>query len=258
MPQTAALVDALKSELRARKLTYAQVATHLAMSEASVKRMFSRNEFTLERIDAICAFLGIEFTDLARTLGGSGGEVSRLTELQERELVADPKLMLVALCTLAQMPFERIVSDYELSEAECVKLLLRLDRLKFIELLPGNRIRLLASRAFAWIPDGPIQRLFKAQLSQDFLKSSFGGDQDTLVLVNGTVSKATAAMLHARLRRVASELAEKRIDDAKLPTSERVPLTLLVAARPWEPEYLARYRRKRARAGRLATPGRAL
>ena len=259
MPQTAALVDALKSELRARKLTYAQVASHLAMSEASVKRMFSRNEFTLERIDAICAFLGVEFTDLARTLGGApDGEVSRLTELQEKELVADPKLMLVALCTLAQMPFERIVSDYELSEAECVKLLLRLDRLKFIELLPGNRIRLLASRAFAWIPDGPIQRLFKAQLSQDFLKSSFGGEQDTLVLVNGTVSKATAAMLHARLRRVASDLAEKRIDDAKLPTTERVPLTLLVAARPWEPEYLARYRRKRAGAARLATPGRAL
>ena len=76
--------------------------------------------------------------------------------------------------------------------------------------------------------------------------------------MNGTVSKATAAMLHARLRRVASDLAEKRIDDAKLPTTERVPLTLLVAARPWEPEYLARYRRKRAAAARLATPGRAL
>ena len=245
MPQTAALVDALKSELRARKRTYAQVATHLAMSEASVKRMFSRNEFTLERIDAICAFLGVEFTDLARTLGGGGAEISRLTEQQEKELVADPKLMLVALCTLAQMPFERIVSAYALSEAECVKLLLRLDKLKFIELLPGNRIRLLASRAFAWIPDGPIQRLFKSQLSQDFLRSDFGGD-DTLVLVNGALSRASAAALHAKLRRVASEFAEMRIDDAKLPASERVPLTLLVAARPWEPEFLARYRRKRA------------
>jgi hypothetical protein len=127
-----------------------------------------------------------------------------------------------------------------------VKLLLRLDRLQFIELLPGNRIRLLASRAFAWIPDGPIQRLFKSQLSQDFLKSGFGGGTDTLVLVNGAVSKASAAMLQARLRRVASDFAEMRIDDARLPAAERVPMTLLVAARPWEPEYLARYRRKRA------------
>ena len=249
MPQTAALVDALKRELRTRKLTYAQVAVHLAMSEASVKRMFSRQEFTLGRIDAICGFLGLEFTDLARTLGGApGGELSRLSEEQERELVADPRLMLVALCTLAQMPYERIIATYALSEAECVKLLLRLDRLKFIELLPGNRIRLLVSRAFAWIPDGPIQRLFKSQLSQDFLKSGFGGEHETLVLVNGAVSKASAAALHARLRRVASDFAEMRIDDAKRPAAERVPLTLLVAARPWEPESLARYRRRRATA----------
>ena len=54
MAQTAALVDAIKRELRARQLTYAQVARHLGYSEAGVKRMFSRGEFTLERIDRIC------------------------------------------------------------------------------------------------------------------------------------------------------------------------------------------------------------
>lgn len=248
MAQTVALVEALKRELRARQLTYAQVARHLAMSEASVKRMFSRSEFTLERIDLICELLGLEFSDVARNVGGPEAVVSRLTEQQEKELVADPKLMLVALCTLSQMPFEKIVSTYELSEAECVKLLTRLDRLKFIELLPHNRIRLLASRAFAWIPDGPIQRLFKSQLHQDFLRSGFGGANEMLVLVNGTLSQASVASVMARLKRVASEFAGMRIDDARLPYAERVPLTLLVAARPWEPEYLGRYRRKRATA----------
>lgn len=248
MAHTAAFVDALKRELRARQLTYAQVAKHLQMSEASVKRMFSRNEFTLERIDAICAFLGVEFSDVARTVAGPEAVISRLTEEQEKELVADPKLMLVALCTLSQMPFEKIVGTYELTEAECVKLLVRLDRLKFIELLPNNRIRLLVSRAFAWIPDGPIQRLFKQQLNQDFLRSGFGGAQEMMVLVNGTLSKASLDAVMNRLKRVASDFAEMRIDDARLPHTERTPITLLVAARPWEPEYLGRYRRKRAAA----------
>jgi len=244
MAHTAALVEALKRELRARKLNYAQVAAHLAMSEASIKRMFSRNEFTLERIDRICEFLGVEFSDVARSVAGPEAVISRLTEEQEKELVADPKLMLVALCTLSQMSFERIVATYELTEAECVKLLARLDRLKFIELLPHNRIRLLASRAFAWIPDGPIQRLFKAQLGGDFLRSGFGGENELLVLVNGTLSRASATALLSRLKRVASDFAEMRIDDSRLPEAERLPLTLLVAARPWEPEYLGRYRRK--------------
>lgn len=248
MAQTVALVEALKRELRARQLTYAQVAKHLGLSEAGVKRMFSRAEFTLERIDRICEFLGMEFSDVARGVGGPEAVLSRLTEEQEKELVADPRLMLVALCTLSQMPFDKIVGTYELTEAECVRLLARLDRLKFIELLPNNRIRLLASRAFAWIPDGPIQRLFKSQLNQDFLRSGFGGANEMLVLVNGTLSKASVAALMTRLKRVAGEFAEMRIDDARLPHAERVPLTLLVAARPWEPEYLGRYRRRRATA----------
>jgi DNA-binding Xre family transcriptional regulator len=248
MAHTAALVDALKRELRARQLTYAQVATHLAMSEASVKRMFSRNEFTLERIDAICAFLGVEFSDVARNVSGPEAVVSRLSEQQEKELVADPRLMLVALCTLSQMPFDKIVATYDLSDAECVKLLIRLDKLKFIELLPNNRIRLLASRAFAWIPDGPIQRLFKQQLNQDFLRSGFGGPHEMMVLVNGTLSRTSLDAVMARLKRVASDFAEMRIDDARLAHTERTPITLLVAARPWEPEYLGRYRRKRATA----------
>jgi len=246
MAHTAALVEALKRELRARQRTYAQVAAHLGMSEASVKRMFSRHEFTLERIDRICGFLGIEFSDVARGVAGPEAVISRLSEEQEKELVADPKLMLVALCTLSQMPFEKIVATYALTEAECVKLLARLDRLKFIELMPNNRIRLLASRAFAWIPDGPIQRLFKSQLGQDFLRSGFGGEHEMLVLVNGTLSRASVASVLGRLKRIASEFAEMRIDDARLPHAERTPITLLVAARPWEPEYLGRYRRRRA------------
>ncbi len=244
MAQTAALVEALKRELRARKLNYAGVAKHLGLSEASVKRMFSRHEFTLARIDRICDYLKLEFSDLARGLAPEAASLSQLTPEQEKQFVDDPKLMLVGLCVLNHWPFERIVRTYDLSEAECVKLLVKLDRLKFIELMPGNRIRVLASRAFSWIPDGPIQRLFKQELGQDFLRSSFAGDAEALVLVNGTLSRASVAALLGKLRRVAAEFAEMRIDDARLPHAERVPLTLLVAARPWEPAYLGRYRRR--------------
>ena len=69
MAETAALLEVLKRQLKARGVTYAQVARHLKLSEASVKRMFSQKEFTLSRIDAICEVAGIEFSDLARSLG---------------------------------------------------------------------------------------------------------------------------------------------------------------------------------------------
>jgi len=244
MARTTVLVEALKRELKARGMTYAAVAKALGMSEASVKRMFARKEFTLTRLDRICDHAGIDFTELARSIGGQDAAVSQLSYEQEKELVENPKLMLVALCTLNRWSFEDILAAYDLGEAECVKLLARLDRLKFIELMPGNRIRLLVSRAFAWLPDGPIQRLFKAQFQVDFFRSRFDKEGELLLLANGSISKASAAALVARLRRVAAEFSAMRAEDAGIPAAQRQPVTLLVATRPaWSPEYLRKYRR---------------
>src|SRR5664279_4741604 len=62
----AALVDALKRMPKTRRLTYADVAEGPALSVASVKRIFSRRDFTLQRPDDICRMRGIKFTELAR------------------------------------------------------------------------------------------------------------------------------------------------------------------------------------------------
>jgi AcrR family transcriptional regulator len=244
MARTAVLVDTLKRELRSRGITYAAVARHLGMSETSVKRMFASKEFMLSRLDRICELAEMEFSELARLIAKQETVISQLSHEQEKEFVANPRLMLVALCALNHWSFEDIVAAYNIAPAECVKLLARLDRLKFIELLPGNRIRLLVSHAFAWIPDGPIQKLFKAQFQEDFFRSSFDQENQLLLLANGTLSKASIAALLARLRKAAAEFSGMRADDAALPSAKRTPITLLLAARPWSPHFLRKYRRR--------------
>jgi hypothetical protein len=243
MAQSAALVETLKRELRARGITYGMVAKHLGMSEASVKRIFSRKEFTLGRIDRICELARIEFSDLARLFTAQDAVISQLTLEQEAEFVENHKLMLVALCALSHWSFDDIVRAYDLSAPECIRLLARLDRLKFIELLPHNRFRLIVSRAFAWIPDGPIQRLFKANAQSDYFKSRFDREHELLLVTSGSVSKPAASALRARMRKLAADFAEMRSEDSGLPLAERVPITMLLSARPWEPEFLRRYRR---------------
>src|SRR5260221_5263569 len=244
MARTAVLVEALKRELKARGITYAAVAGHLGMSEVSVKRMFARKEFTLSRLDRICERAGLEFSDLARTIAVPDTVISQLTIEQEKEFVENPKLMLVALCTLNHWNFNDIIAYYDLAPAECVKLLARLDRLKFIELMPNNRIRLLVSRFFSWIPDGPIQRLFKEQFQVDFFRSKFDKDNELLLVANGALSKPSIAALLARLRKTVAEFSGMRSDDAGLPSAERSPITLLLAARPWGAGFLRKYRRR--------------
>jgi len=140
---------------------------------------------------------------------------------------------------------ERVLASRPYSD-ELIKLLARLDKIKFIELMPGNRIRLLVSKAFAWIPDGPIQRLFKEQFQVDFFRSRFDREGELMLLANGALSRPSVSALLARLRKTMAEFSAMRSDDAALPSSERAPITLLIAARPWLPDFLRRFRRKEA------------
>jgi hypothetical protein len=245
MAHSGELVDVLKRELRTRGITYAQVARKLELSEASVKRMFSRRDFTLKRLDQVCQLAQSEFSDLARALAQHESRVSQLSFEQEKEIASSIKLFLVAVCVLNHVNLEQIVARYELSKAECIQLLMKLDRVGFIQLLPNNRIKLLVSRDFTWLPDGPIQRFFKQHAHGDFVRSRFDRPDEYFVAINGMLSTASRAAIVARLKRIAREFSELHNDDVRLPPSQRMNMTMLVAIRHWELQAFAELRRKK-------------
>jgi DNA-binding Lrp family transcriptional regulator len=243
MAQTAAIIGALKEVLKARAITYARIAKGLGLSEASVKRTFAQQSFTLERLDQICALIGIEISDLARMVAHEAATPAQLTREQEKELVSDTKLLLVAVHALNHWTFEDIASTYTFSKAECTRLLARLDRLGIIELLPNNKIRVKVARNFTWLPDGPIQQFFRAQLQDDFFRSRFDETGELMVLVSGMLSRASNALLQSRIRRLREEFSEAHHQDLELPLTERVGTSLLVAIRPWTPDSFKRFRK---------------
>jgi transcriptional regulator with XRE-family HTH domain len=239
----ATLVDLLKRHLKARGITYAQVATRLALSEASVKRMFSRQDFTLQRIEDICHIAGIDLADLARELTEELAKVTHLTVEQEQEIVSDTKLMLVALCAVGNWTLEQIVDTYDIPRVECIGYLARLDRQRIIELLPDNRIRPLIHRTFAWRPDGPIKRYFRSRMEAEYLSSTFRRADEAFLFVNGMLSAKSTTELIGRLRKVAAEFAEMHRDDLRLLMPQRHGTSVLLAIRPWEPRAFRALRR---------------
>lgn len=245
MSASTALIDTLKHELKAQGVTYAAVARHLEMSEASVKRMFSRGDFTLRRLDQVLELAGVDLAELTRSFERRERLVSRLSVEQERVIVSEKKMMLVALRVLNQWPFEQITRTYTLSEPECVKLMVRLDRLGIIRLLPGNRYRLLLSRTFSWLPDGPIQQYFKAQAQNEYFRTPFDGPDELMLFVSGRLSKSSREAMLVRLRRVASEFADLHDDDIRRPFEECSGMNMLLAIRPWELSVFSQMRRKK-------------
>ena len=140
---------------------------------------------------------------------------------------------------------EQIVEIYDISQAECIQLLARLDRMGFIQLLPNNRIKLLVSRNFSWLPDGPIQRFFNQQAHTEYFRSRFDRADEFMVVVNGMLSRNSSAAMVTRLKRAAREFSELHSEDARLPLSERSAMSLLVAIRHWELAAFAELRRRK-------------
>ena len=239
------LIDALKRMLRARDITYAQVAHALALSEASVKRMFARHDLTLQRLEQVCRAAGIDFDEVLLAASEEQGRITHLTVEQEREIVSDPTLMLVALCAVGHWTFEEIRETYDLSEAELTRCLARLDRRRIIELQPGNRIRPLISRAFSWLPDGPIQRYFRERVEREYLSSTFDRPDELMLFVSGMLGKHATEEMIARLRKVAGEFSDLHNEDRALPLRDRRGTSLMLCIRPWEPHVFRLLRRER-------------
>ena len=234
MSTTIDLVSTLKQELKMAGMTYADLARSLGMAESSVKRMLAKGDMPLSRVDAICRALKLDFAELARRVADAQPLLKELTQEQERAVVADKKLLLCAICVLSQWTLEQIVAAYRLSEAECVKYFVQLDRIGIIELKPLNRYRLKLAKTFRWRPHGPVMDYFRDHAVLDYFGGGFDGHAETVLLVHGAVSRAIAPSFVDRLQRVAQDFAQQHQADQKLAQKEREGYTLVLAMRSWE------------------------
>lgn len=234
MAQTAQLIEALKQALKAAKLTYADVARGLDVSEATVKRMLSKGDFTLRRLEQVCGVLQLEISDLAELAAESAEPFTSLTPAQEEALLGNPKLMLMAFLVLSHWQFAEIVQTFDVSEHEAIQLLARLDRLGMIDLLPGNRIKLLTARNFSWRKDGPVQHFFEKDVLRDFLNTHFRDEHEDMKFVAGLLSVSSLERIQQSILNLAREFDELVDSDKSLPFSERQSCAALLCSRPWE------------------------
>jgi transcriptional regulator with XRE-family HTH domain len=243
MPQSQNLVQTLKQVLKSQGLTYRDVARALDLSEASVKRLFAEQSFSLQRLEQVCQLAGMEISDLVRQMESRQQVLDELSEVQEQELISDMRLLLVAFLVVNGWSFTEIVDRYQISETEAIRYLARLDRIKLIDLLPNNRIKLRISSNFAWRRNGPIQRFFTAHLQEDFLKSRFDEQNERFQFLSGMFTGASADQVRQRLQQLAQEFHQYNRQDRDKPIGTREGYSLFLAFRSWRPDVFEKLRR---------------
>jgi transcriptional regulator with XRE-family HTH domain len=227
------LVTVLKAELRRAGLTYADVARELGLAESSIKRLFAKGDMPLSRIDEVLAVLKMDFAELAREVAAASPPRRELTLEQERAVVADPRLLLAAICTLSQWTIEQITETYTLSKPQAAACLLALDKLGFIELRAHNRYRLKIDKTFRWRADGPVMQFFRDHAVADYFGGGFDGPGELLMLVHGQVTPAQATMFNERLQRLAQDFAQQHQSGQRLPAADKQAYSLLIGMRSW-------------------------
>jgi hypothetical protein len=233
MPLTRQIVEALKKCLRARGMTYAALGRELRLSEASVKRLFSRGTFTLARIEQILRVLELDLVEVARMARGGPGQEAELSVDQEALLASDERLLSVFWLLLNGWRFADIVDAFVITRTELTLALAKFERARLIDWDTGERVRLRVAKDFVWRAGGPVKKAYGLRVTAEFLRSRFSGPLEMLRFEARDLSPASAAMLRRRLERVAAEFNELAEVDSMLPARRREGVGLLLACRPW-------------------------
>ncbi len=241
MSQTAAVIKTLKRQLKAVGKTYQDVAELLGLSEASIKRLFSEQDLSLSRLEAICDFIDLDLIQLAQLVEQESHRLMQLTHAQEQSIVDDESLFLVVVCVMNGYGYGDILGQYTIDKHTLTQKLAFLDQLGVIELHRNNRIKLLLAPNFNWLPNGPIQQFFHETIKQEFFKSDFTAETEKLLVANGLLSNNSNAELQRRMQKLVNEFTEKTQRDSNLPLSSQRGTTLVLAIRQWQSSVFDKY-----------------
>lgn len=233
MTSSARLVDALKQQLKVHGITYKMLATRLGLSESAVKHMFSTGNFSLRRLDEVCAVLEIDLGGLVNISESQEPKIEQLSAENEREIVEDSRLLLVTYCLINYWTFDEIVERYDISPAAGLKYLRKLDRMKVIELQPGDRVRLLVANNFRWRKNGAIEKFFRKRVQTEFFSHDFQDDESVRIVKNGMLTRKSQVQLIEKLKAMGELFDDTTWDERKLPANDRLGTTMVLAIRHW-------------------------
>lgn len=230
---TREIVETLKKVLKSRGMTYAELARALHVSTPTVKRLFSEQSFTLDRLEQILKVLEIDFYEIARMSRGANGASGELSVEQEVALAKDGRLFSIFWLITNEWRFDEIVAEFRISAAQLTGFYARLDKLRLIDWRPGNQARLKVPKHYVWRRSGPLRKAYGLRVVTEFMRARFDSPVDAFHFEALELTNESAVVLKRRLERVAAEINELVEADAAAPAKRRIALGVLLATRPW-------------------------
>jgi len=238
------LIQSLKLALKERGITYKILAEKLKMGHSSVRRIFSTHNMGLDKLEEICHVLNLSFHDLAKMSLEQLVDHPVLNTTQELALAGDPKLFcFFYLITIGRTP-AYITDHYDFDGEEKNSYLLKLNKLRLIDLFPNEKVRPLFSSDVKWSPGGPLEKRYKKEGHQEFWSSNFDGKFEALNSLFVKLSPASIEILSKKIQKLVLEIESLSANDKALEKNDQFEdMFFIFSYRPWAFSAITSYRR---------------
>lgn len=232
----ALLLAELKRVLKGRNIRYSDIAAQLKLSETTIKRNLAGRGLSLATLEAICGIAGVRLIDLAEMAARRSNSKARaLTAEQEQGLADNLFTAFIFLLLRYDWSPQDIQREFSLGEPELVLHLRRLEKMRLLDLFPGNRVRLLTVRYPEWRFGGSLRRAIDATIAVHFEKMDFHDPRTVWELETVKLSVGSIAQLRTMITTLAHRMRELAAEDRALPLDQTDWYSLLCVARPIDP-----------------------
>ena len=164
-------IDALKDILRAQKLTYRDIAKALGLSESGVKKIFSAEDGSFQRISQICRLVGTTLPELFQGLKSEMTDFTFSIDAQEFLLKNPRAFAIYWRLVYERMELSSAQKMAKLDDKEAFKILRQLDDLGLITLLPEGKVKVPPVQQIRWVGSGPLIEKLYREWGGQFLQS---------------------------------------------------------------------------------------
>lgn len=222
----------LQQTLRARGMTYADLAARMGVSEPTIKRIFSAKDCKLSRLIEICQILEVDLSDVFERAARVQDTITHLPRKTEAALAADPSLMNFFVLLRDNIPQDQIARRFNLSEVDMFRLGRKLENLGLAEVTETGKIRLTAETPMRFRRDGPLMSVVQ-RINERFVAQILMAPQDEktkFVALTRRMLPDSAAKVTAEVQALHTLIAGLARQDQLLAPSKDLVACKLTAA----------------------------
>ncbi len=233
MKEVDAIIETLKHVLKAKGITYEQLADSLDISEASVKRIFSAKTFTLDRLEKICNIADLSITELAMIHDSQKADLGYEYTMEQEDFFADHPRHLAYFDLLLRVgSAAKIEKAFNVSKRSLSRYQKDLEGLKLIERHPKGKVKILVSKKVRWRVNGPLQKKYSELARQEFLESPFKERGEISSFHSIQLSEKSATFVANKLKEISQEVERINEFESQI-SSKSKDYGLFIGFRPW-------------------------